>query len=85
MQRHISNACIFIFPANRHKFEIWGDHSEYPQEYYTIRVFRNLFVKVLVFNVIAKLFDIASLSREPKNYAASSSLCSIIEQGYKYT
>jgi len=40
--------------------------------------------KVLVLNVTIKLFDIASLSRGPKNYDASSSLCSITEQGYKY-
>ena len=84
MQRHISNACIFIFPANRHKFKIWGHQSEHPQEYYAIRAVRNLLVKVVVFNFITKLLDIASLSRGPKNYDAFSSLCSIIEQGYKY-
>jgi len=84
MQRHISNACIFIFPAKRHKFKIWGHHSEYPQEYYAIRVFRNLLVNVLVFHFITKLFDIASLSRGPQHYDAFSSLCSKIEQGYKY-
>ena len=72
-----------FFPANSHKLKIWRHHSEYPQEYYPIWAFRNLLVKVLVFNFTIELlillhFQGARKSMTPLLHS------SVIEEGYKY-